>query len=319
MRAYLLRHLQTLLYSLGQLVRNPWPTLMTVAVVGIALALPTGLFVVMDNLTRASEAWDIRPQLSVYLTVGLADADVERARTHIAARREVSELKHIPPAVGLAEFRELSGFALAVDLLDENPLPAVLVVYPQVDMVDPDRMARLAAELRQLDGVEHVQVDMAWLQRLRSVIEFGHRVVLVIAVVLCVGLVLIISNTIRLAVLNRREEIQIIDLIGGTGGFIRRPFLYAGALQGVFGALFAWMLVILVLELVQGPLTRLGALYQADWGLTGLGFGRGMLLLAVGGMLGWIASRVTVGRYLRQLDPDYQRHPGTPGSMDPGI
>ncbi len=304
MKAYLLRHAQMLLYALGQLARQPLPLLMTLSVIAIALALPAGLYLLIENVTRASAAWEARPQISVYLKSNVGETQLNQLRDRLLSRPDIDEVNSVSAESGLAEFRELSGFGAALDLLDENPLPAVLTIYPTQDHTTPGQMSALAAEFQRLPDVEQVQVDLQWLQRLRSLIQLAQRGLWIVVAFLATGLVLIISNTIRLAILNREDEIAIIDLIGGTHAFIRRPFLYSGWLQGLFGGVLAWLLLALAFLLLRGPVVRLLDLYQSDLYISGPGWRYGLTLMVAGASLGWLASRITTGRYLQQLSPD---------------
>ncbi|MDH3693596.1 MAG: permease-like cell division protein FtsX [Gammaproteobacteria bacterium] len=304
MKAYFLRHAQMLLFALGQLVRQPAASLMTLSVNAIALALPAGLFLLMENTTRASAAWEARPQISVYLKSTVSENELTGLSDRLLSRADIDEVIYVSAESGLAEFRDLSGFGAALDLLDENPLPAVLTVYPARDATAPEQMSALATEFENLPNVEQVQIDLQWLQRLRSLIQLAQRGLWVVVAFLATGLVLIISNTIRLAILSREDEITIIDLIGGTPAFIRRPFLYSGWLQGLLGGILAWIFLALAYLLLRGPLIRLLELYQSDLHINGPGWRYGFILMVVGASLGWLASRITTERYLRQLSPD---------------
>jgi len=303
MIGWILRHLQVFFYTLGQLWRAPGPTLMTIGVIAITLALPAGMFVLLENVRVLSAEWEGGARISLYMAPGTAE---DKARALAAELRKlpgVAGVEHVTAAAALAEFKRLSGFGEALDTLDTNPLPPVLLVQPGPDARSPEALDRLVADLRHRPGVDLAQLDAQWVQRLHALLRLAQRGVFIVAALLAVAILLIVGNTVRLAVLNRRDEIQIISLVGGTAAFIRRPFLYAGVLQGLLGAAGAWALVQLALALLAGPVERLGALYATRIGLHGLGPAETGLMLAGGAAIGWLASWLAVGRHLEELQP----------------
>ncbi|HEX9628067.1 MAG TPA: permease-like cell division protein FtsX [Acidiferrobacterales bacterium] len=300
---YFLRHLQTLFFSLGQMARAPLATLMTVAVIGITLALPTGLYLLLDNLQRLSGGWDAGVQISLFLKQDIGDAEAGRIAERLRAREEIESVRYVSRQAALAEFKRLSGFGEALNLLDENPLPAVLLVRPKPAHGSPQAAAALARSLGETRGVDLAQLDLEWVKRLNAMLSLARRGVILLAGLLGLAVLLIVGNTIRLAVLNRRTEIEVVKLIGGTDRFIRRPFLYSGLLQGLAGALTAWLLVALSLALLGGPIADLADLYGSGFRLAGLGAAQGFSLVLGGGLLGWLGSRLAVGRHLREIEP----------------
>ena len=297
---YLLRHAQVLLATLGQMTRAPLATLLTLTVIGITLALPSGLFVMLDNLERVSAGWDRGAQASLFLKRSVTEAGARKLAQQIRAMSAVAGVDYISREAALVEFRKQSGFGTALNALDSNPLPAVLVVRLAV-ADDPAAVAPLMKTLAGLPGVDLAQLDIEWLQRLTALLRLAERAVAMLAVLLSLAVLLIIGNTIRLAVVNRRTEIEIIQLVGGTPGFVRRPFLYSGLLQGMLGGLLAWLLVEASLLLLSGPARELAGLYGSNFALTGLGADQGLFLTLAGALLGWIGSRLAVGWQLRQI------------------
>lgn len=300
---YLLRHLQVLFSTLGQLAGTPFASLIAVAVIGISLSLPAGLYVLLDNMQRVSGAWDGAAQLSVFLKRDVSERAGQALAEKIRVRSEIASIQYISREAALAEFKRLSGFGAALNALDGNPLPAVLAIRPSSAHADAATLEKLKTELQSLKEVELVQLDLDWIKRLNAIIELAQRGVWLLAAVLALALTLIVGNTIRLAVLSRRTEIEIIKLVGGTDAFIRRPFLYSGLLQGLGGALLAWALLALVLVLLAAPVQDLAALYGSRFELHGLDWQAGLVLLALGALLGWLGSRLAVGRHLRAIEP----------------
>lgn len=300
---YLLRHVQVLFFSLGQLARTPIATLMTLAVIGITLALPAGLYVLFDNLQRASHGWDAGVQISLFLKLDTPEQGALALQDRIRAMPGVAAVQYISRAQALSEFKRMSGFGDALDVMDTNPLPPVLVVRPSAAASSPDTARALVQTLAHQPGVELAQLDLEWIKRLNAMLALAQRGVMILAVLLALAVLLIIGNTIRLAILNRRSEIEVIKLIGGTDAFIRRPFLYAGLLQGLFGALAAWLLVSAGRLLLSGPAEDLAGLYGSRFELSGLGLENGLWLVLCGTVLGWLGSRLAVGRHLYAIEP----------------
>ena len=303
MKTYLLRHVQVFLYSLGQLARTPVATLMTVSVIGITLALPSALYVLIGNIEQLGRGWEESGQISLFLRRDVSEKKADQLAQTLRQRAGIKGVDYISREAALNEFKRLSGFGEVLNTLDQNPLPAVLVVRPTRDAADPATLERLAGELRGLPEVELAQFDLQWVQRLHAILRLAERAVWMLTAVLAAGVLLIIGNTIRLAVLNRRDEIEIIKLIGGTNAFIRRPFLYSGLLQGTIGGIMAWILVVIALALLGGPARELASLYGSTFSLRGLQADTIGLLLGGGAVLGWLGSRIAVGRHLLAINP----------------
>ena len=302
-RVYLLRHAEVLLSSLGRLWRNPVASLMTVAVIGIALALPAGLHLLLENARLLSGGWDGSTQVSLFLRREVPEAESARLASALRERPEIAETTLIPRAEALAEFRTLSGFGGALDALDENPLPDVIVVRPAPGHAAPKAVEALVAELRVVPGVEHARLDMQWVKRLYALMEIVRRGVEVVALLLGLAVLLVVGNTIRLDIQNRRREIEVAKLIGATDAFIRRPFLYSGAWYGLFGGVAAWLLVSMALWATGGPVQQLALLYQSQFRLVAADTGTVLTLLVGGALLGLLGSWLAVGRHLAAIEP----------------
>ena len=300
---YFLRHAQVFFYSLGQLTRTPVATFLTVAVIGITLALPAGLYVAIENVQRLASGWEDNGQISLFLKQDVSPAASEKLADKIRRLPAVSSVDYISREAALTEFKRLSGFGDALNALDRNPLPAVLVVHPAATHAHPDILQSLFKDLGQYKEVDIAQIDLEWVRRLHAMLELARQGVLILASGLAVAVLLIVGNTIRLAVLNRRDEIEITKLIGGTNAFIRRPFLYSGAIQGLCGALFAWLLLGLALLFLSAPINSLAGLYGSQFEAENLGFLATLILIGSGGLLGWLGSRLAVGRHLRAIEP----------------
>lgn len=297
-----LQHARNLIESLGRLYRAPVASLLTVAVIGITLALPAGLHVLLKNIDSLSYSWEGTLQASLFLRESVTEADGRALAKTLEQRPGISASKFISREQALAEFQELSGFGEALTALQENPLPAVIAVQPDASL-DAERISQMVGELDQLPQVEQAQLDQAWIQRLYAVLTIVQRAVTIIALLLAFAVVFIVGNTIRLDIENRREEIEVMKLLGASDGFIRRPFLYSGFWYGFLGGLFAWILLGVCLLAMAGPVRDLAGLYDSQVQIQGLG-GRGSFYLFFAGIgLGWLGSAFTVGRRLHAIQP----------------
>ncbi|MCP5141154.1 MAG: cell division protein FtsX [Chromatiales bacterium] len=302
LKAWFTAHLHTIVFSLGRLARNPLATLMTAGVIAISLALPAGLYVLLDNLRTVSGQWEQTAQVSLFLR---EDIPLEVAKSfagNIRQMPEVSEVTLIPADQALEEFRRTSGFGDALNALPGNPLPTVLIVQPEAG-IGAARIKLLVETLQANDDVELAQLDMEWLERLFAMMAIVQHAVSIIAVLLGLGVLLAVGNTIRLDIENRRDEIVVSKLIGATNSFIRRPFLYGGVWYGLLGGLVAWIVVSIGMAFIDDPVQRLTHLYQSGYQLRGLGFSGGLSLLLLGGFLGWCGAWLAVGRHLRAIEP----------------
>ncbi len=297
---YLTLHLENLTGAVARVVDRPLGSLMTVLVIAIALVVPAGLRVMVDNARALSGTWQGAADFTVYLEMAVEETAAEALARQVGQRNDVERAELLSRSDALAEFRAYSGFGEALDLLDENPLPHALIVRPAGTGADLDR---LVEELDTLEETALVQLDTEWLERLRAILDLARRVVDVTTVLLGLAVIVVIGNTIRLEIGNRREEIEIIKLVGGSDGYIRRPFLYLGLCYGFGAGVLAALIVILGLGLVASPARALMELYGSDYRLAGLSLSDAAWLLGVGGFLGWAGAGIAVARHLREVEP----------------
>lgn len=303
MSAWLVRHAQTLVGALGRLSQQKLATLLTTLVIGIALALPACLHLLIANIQSASGNWDRAIDMSVYLKIPTALEEAQRIAERLRARRDVASVSVISADDALKEFRRDSGFGPAIDALTGNPLPHSLVVHPKGDYATAAHLEELAADIRALPSVELVQLDTAWVNRLQAILETVRRAVFLTAAFLALGVMAIVGNTIRLDIQNRRQEIEVTKLVGGSDAFVRRPFLYSGVWYGIGGALIAWLITAIVVGTLRDPVGRLAGLYGSGFEISGLGLEPTLILFASGIVLGWLGSFVAASRHLRQIEP----------------
>jgi cell division transport system permease protein len=303
MNQWLERHVQTLVGSLGRLWSHPFATLLTILVIGIALALPACLHVLVQNVRAASGGWNNALDISVYMKPAASLDDVRRAAQRIRQRRDVDEVTVIPADEALAEFRRNSGFGEALDALKDNPLPHALVVRPDAEFRGPAQVQALTAELRQIPGVDIVQLDTEWVSRFNGILDVVRRAVFLAAGLFALGILVIVGNTIRLDIENRRDEIEVTKLVGGSNAFVRRPFLYNGLWYGLGGGLVAWAIVAIAIFVLNDPVQRIAGMYGSTYRLRGLGLAGWAALIFGGIALGWLGSFIAATRELRDIEP----------------
>ncbi|WP_407353107.1 permease-like cell division protein FtsX [Luteimonas sp. R10] len=290
-------HLYSFVSSLGRVFRRPWATALTIGVMAVALALPLGLWLALDNLQRLSGSVQASREISVFLK---QDVTAERSQAlagELRGRANVDAVELRTPDEGLQELRERGGLGEAIEAVGDNPLPFVLIVSPAGDET------LLTASLRQLPEADLVQHDAEWRRRLDDWLRFGGRLVWVLAALLGLGALLVVGNTVRLDIQARREEIGVLQLLGATDGFIRRPFLYLGTWYGlVAGALALALLAVAGLALRE-PVAALAASYGSGFVLAGFGPGQVLVVLLAAAALGWLGASLVTGHFLRQTRP----------------
>ena len=300
--AWLRHHRLSAADSLHRVLDRLFASVMTWLVIGIALALPVGLDVALDNAGELSSGWDTPSQISLFLA---EDTSAEAARAfavELAQREDVVSTRFVSREDALAEFSALSGFADVLASLDSNPLPNLLLVTPAASL-NSAATGGLRSQLEQEPLVDEAVLDMEWLQRLNSLMELSRRLVQAVGALLLLGVVLILGNTIRLAIENRRDEIVIVKRVGGSNPFVRRPFLYTGLWYGVGGGAFAAGLVSAALWFLAQPVADLAALYQSQFRLRGLGLMGTLNLVLLGGLLGLAGAWLAVTRHLAEIEP----------------
>jgi cell division transport system permease protein len=290
-------HLYSVVASFGRLFRRPFATLLTVGVMAVALALPLGLWLVLGNVDRFAGSVQQSREISVFLKQETDTARAAALADELRARSNIGTVRQRTPAQGLDDLRANSGLGEAIDAIGENPLPHVLIVTPSGDE------ALVADSLRQLPEAELVQHDMQWRQRLDGWLRFGGRTAWVLAALLGLGALLVVGNTVRLDIQSRREEIGVLQLLGATDGFIRRPFLYLGVWYGLAAGAFALGLLAVAGLALRPAVAELAASYGSGFELLGFPPAHGAWVLLGATVLGWLGARVVTGHFLRQTRP----------------
>jgi cell division transport system permease protein len=294
-------HRANLVGAVARLAGQPFASVLTILVIATALALPAGLRVAVNNADAVSDSWQSAADFTVYLKLDVSEDTARQTARTIEERADVAGVTVIDRDAALAEFRAQSGFGEALDALDGNPLPHTLVVRP-ASGIESDVEA-LASAMAALPQTELVQVDTAWVTRLRAMLALAGRLVDFATVLLGLAVAIVVGNTIRLEINNRSVEIEVTKLVGGTDAFIRRPFLYLGLCYGLAGALVALLVVTLGLLLLGPPVRTVAALYGSSFSLTGLSLEESAVLLGGGGLLGWAGAGLAAARHLRAIEP----------------
>lgn len=296
------RHVSTAGGSLGRLFGQPFASLMIVLVIAVTLAIPAALNLVVKNAMAVSSGWDNALDFSIYLKRDVNESEAEGLARLIGQRADVAYVQLITAADALEEFKAQSGFGDALDQLSDNPLPHTLVVRPSPANTSQS-MILLQEELANLPESDLVQVDTEWVQRFHAILDIVRRAIVIGAALLGMAIIVIIGNTIRLDIQNRREEIEVTKLIGASNAFVRRPFLWSGFWYGLFGGALALGLVQYGLFLLEKPAARLAGLYQSGLSVLALSLEESLSILGIGVLLGLVGSWFAAARHMRRIEP----------------
>jgi cell division transport system permease protein len=297
------RHTQALLGSVGRLARNPFATALTLLVIGLAMALPMALDLFVINAQAATGDFADAVDMSVYFKTDVPLAKAQQLANDARQRSEVAEVTLIPADKALEEFRTYSGFGAALEALKENPLPHVLHVRPKVQSSSAAALETRRRYFTAWPEVDTVQIDSEWVMRFNAILEVLRRLLVITAVLLAAGVLAVIGNTIRLEILNRRAEIEVTKLVGGSNSFVRRPFLYTGVLYGLGGAVLAWLIVEAAVAILGQPVATLAQLYGSRYSLQGPTGDDILIVLGAGIVLGWLGAWISAHRHLRSIEP----------------
>lgn len=272
-----------------------------ILVIGIALSLPAGMYVLLQNAQGLVAQFSGSPQISLFMSMDAQAADVDKVRKQLGQLAAIDRVEFVPRAQALEQLKQSSGLADVIGSLNQNPLPDAFIVYPKP--AQAAALDELRGELVKLPGVERAQLDSAWAYKLEALLKFGRILVLILASLLSLALVAITFNTIRLQILTQREEIEVSKLIGATNAFIRRPFLYFGTIQGLLGGITAWLIISISLLLLNHQLVALAQLYASQFSLHPLSLADSLTLLLFSMYLGWLGAWMSVARHLSQIEP----------------
>ena len=301
MTAWLAQHGRCLTGTLVRLARTPLGSVFNIVVIGIALSLPAGLYVLIDNLQAASGQLAAEPQISAFLALDASRAEIALIESRLKQHPRVQRYRFVPRDQALQELKQSSGLGDVIDSLPQNPLPDAYIVGAKD--TKPQALEALREEIARWPRVVHAQLDAAWARRLDATLRFGRVVVLMLGGLLALALVAVTFNTIRLQVLTQRDEVEVIKLIGATDSFIRRPFLYYGALQGAAGGVVTGLIVSGGIWLVNHNLGELSHVYASLFQLKQITSAAAAALVLLPLALGWLGAWLSVGRHLKLIEP----------------
>jgi cell division transport system permease protein len=301
MRRTLTQHFGVLRTVMRRIFNPPLAGLLNILVIGIALSLPSGMYVLLQNAQGLVLQLSGTPQISVFLGMDTRADDIERLRKQFLQHPGIDHVEFVPRDQALQQLKQSTGLADVIGGLEKNPLPDAFVIHPKTG--DAKTLDALRSEIGKLPKVEQAQLDSAWAYKLEALLKFASLAVLILASLLSLALIAITFNTIRLQILTQRDEIEVSKLIGASDSFIRRPFLYFGAVQGLLGGIAAYLIVTVSLALLNQPLGTLSQLYASQFTLHSLNFGDSLSLLLFSLYLGWLGAWLSVGRHLSQIEP----------------
>ena len=298
---WLAQHVRVLLSTLRRLRAAPASSLLNILVIGIALSLPAGMYVLLQNIQSLAEQVAGTPQISVFLSMDASHDDIARIGRQLKQHGAVGQVEFVSREQALEQIKHTTGLTDVIGGLTQNPLPDAYIVSPK--KLDSQALETLRDELQKWPKLEHVQLDSAWARKLEALLKFGRLTVLIIAVLLSFALVAVTFNTIRLQILTQRDEIEVSKLIGATDAFIRRPFLYFGLLQGLLGGVAAWLIIVISLYPLNSSLAGLVQLYGSNFTLRPPSSGNTLALLCFSAYLGWLGAWLSVAQHLWQIEP----------------
>ncbi|MEQ4674896.1 permease-like cell division protein FtsX [Providencia vermicola] len=292
------------LNALADMLRQPLATFLTIMVIAISLTLPSLCYVVWKNVSQAAAQWYPTPQLTVYLDKSLDEQGGQNVVTQLQALEGVDHVNYLSRDQAMSEFRSWSGFSTALDMLEENPLPAVAIITPKIDFEGSDVLTTLRDRVGQVDGIEEVRMDDSWFARLAALTSLVGKIASVIGILMIVSLFLVIGNSVRLNIFARRDTINVMKLIGATDGFIMRPFLNGGIVLGGVGAIISLIMTFLLVWQLGSGVAQVASVFGTQFHIEGLLWEESLLILLLSAMVGWIAAWLATLQHLRHFTPE---------------
>lgn len=301
MRQGYAQHMSVIRTALRRIFSPPLAGLLNILVIGIALSLPAGVYVLLQNAHGLVDELSGPPQISLFLSLDAKSDDIDKLRKQLNQNPDIASIDYVPRDVALQQLKLSTGLEDVIGGLERNPLPDAFIIHPKAK--GASTLEELRATLSKYNKVDQAQLDSAWAYKLEALLRFANLAVLILASLLSLALIAITFNTIRLQILTQRDEIEVAKLIGASDGFIRRPFLYFGALQGLMGGIAAYLIISLSLLLLNEPLHTLSQLYASQLTLRSLGWGDSIALLLFSLYLGWLGAWLSVARHLSMIEP----------------
>ncbi len=304
LQSYLHIHAHVLFSSLGRLMRTRFTSIMTIAVMAIALSLAGGFYILLVNVQQLTGNLETSNQISVFLKLEVSDERGRELLKELSENADIQDINLITKQQGLQDFQEFSGFGDALQALQGNPLPTVIQIIPGNSLLEHTHLEPLLEEIRRIPEVDFAQMDMLWVERLQSIMTLARRGGGLLSILLALAVLFITGNTIRLELQNRKDEVIIAKLVGATNGFIRRPFLYCGLWYGFLAGISAWLIISIMLLVLQQPIEKISSLYDGSFQLIFLGFSDTLVFVAVSSLLGIIGAWIVLLFQLQKLKPE---------------
>ncbi|MBL0121216.1 MAG: ABC transporter permease [Betaproteobacteria bacterium] len=298
MNAWIIAHAHACERAVKRLISHPIGTLLSVFVIAIAITLPLGLYTVFTNVTAAASRVNTDPNVNVYLVLGATEANARDVEQRLRAGPNVRSVRFISRDAALAEMKRIASFAELLTNLETNPLPHAFSIQPKSS--EPEALAEMRREISVMPKVEHVVMDFEWAQKLKRFASFAERLMMLLGLILALAVVFVTGNTIRLQILTQKDEIEVSQLIGATRRFIRRPFLYFGALQGLFAGLVAVAVVMGFIVWAGTEVHALTASYGSEFALQSPTLEQATGVVLMSAAMGWLGSFLSVWLYLRR-------------------
>ena len=296
-------HRQVAIGALARLLKAPVATVLSSLLIAVAFALPVLFFVLVSNLQTLGASWDGQPGISVYLDNGLAQEAIDQLIADYRQDPLIKEVSYISPQQGLADFQQRVGLQDIIGQLGSNPLPGVIELVPISD-ASVAQLDQAVLAYQGTTGVDQVRLDRQWVQRLQAILSLLERFSLALGIILGLTVVLVISNTVRLSIESRRDEIRVVSMVGGTRGFIAMPFIYMGMWYGIMGALLAHVIVFSLLAVLRTEAARIAGLYGSEMVLSDPGLEISAVLLFCGTLLGAMGALGSCYRHFQTLVPN---------------
>ena len=298
-----MRFFQMLLRSWQDLLRTPASSLANILVIGIALAIPTVGYGLAMSTTKLSFALEHRPHINVFIANSASENDIAAITEELEFTEGINDIQTISKEDALTAFEKSTGIENILESLSKNPLPTTLVITPDDDFLESLKLEQLIDNINKIDGIDEVQINQEWLQRLNVITEFLMTIVYVLAGLIACAIIFILSNTIRLLIANRRNEIVVSKLVGASDSYVRQPFLYLGFLYGLLGGLLAFGIYWLVIFILQTPINEFASSYGTNFLLHELDDKESAALIIGAAVLGWLAARFSVNKHLNKVKP----------------
>lgn len=291
---------QAIDFSLKRLWFNPISAWITLIAIALALSLPTSMYVLVKNLQSLTHNNQSVPTISLFLKPKVTEQQANDLAELVKSQPEVLTTTVVTREQALQDFKKISGLADTLKTLGDNPLPNIVIITPKLnDLGETDAdLDGFSKRLKTYKEVEDVQIDVEWIQRLRAILQIAERIVAVVAALLGVTVLLVVGNTIRLDIENRKDEIRVTRLIGATNNYIRRPFLYGGLWLGLFGGVLSLLVVNIALLFLVEPVNKLSMLYGNTFNIGGIDLTTTLEVLVISSLLGLIGAWLAVNRYL---------------------